>query len=291
MSPFFMLDIYDLKNTLLLHDRILHDFILDSCLSIFLHVKIQMSCMHLMQEGLNSNRTLDLASSLEVGCGTNRNSGETSPSDCSLRSVLTIAFQFPYEVHLQESVAAMARQYVRTIVSSVQRVAMAISPSRLGSNVGDKLLAGTPEAVTLSRWICQSYNYHFGINLLKSNGEEGDPLLKLLWQHQDAILCCSMKVPPVFTFANQAGLDMLETTLVALQDISLERIFDDSGRKVLYSESAKLMEQGYLYLPAGVCLSGMGRQVSYEQAVAWKVMGEDNDLHCLAFCFINWSFV
>ncbi|KAJ6828767.1 homeobox-leucine zipper protein HOX9-like [Iris pallida] len=108
-------------------------------------------------DGLNSNRTLDLASSLEVGCATNQNCGETSPSDCSLRSVLTIAFQFPYEVHLQESVAAMAQQYVRTIVSSVQRVAMAISPSRLASNVGDKLLAGTPEAVTLSRWICHSY--------------------------------------------------------------------------------------------------------------------------------------
>lgn len=29
---------------------------------------------------------------------------------------------------------------------------------------------------------------------------------------------------PVFIFANQAGLDMLETTLVALQDISLDKI-------------------------------------------------------------------
>ncbi|RLM93617.1 homeobox-leucine zipper protein ATHB-15-like [Panicum miliaceum] len=29
---------------------------------------------------------------------------------------------------------------------------------------------------------------------------------------------------PVFTFTNQLGLDMLETTLVALQDITLEKL-------------------------------------------------------------------
>jgi len=44
-------------------------------------------------------------------------------------------------------------------------------------------------------------------------------------------------------FANQAGLDMLETTLVALQDIALEKIFDESGRKALCSDFAKLMQQ------------------------------------------------
>lgn len=48
---------------------------------------------------------------------------------------------------------------------------------------------------------------------------------------------------PVFTFANQAGLDMLETTLVALQDITLEKILDDSSCKALFSEFAKIMQQ------------------------------------------------
>lgn len=48
---------------------------------------------------------------------------------------------------------------------------------------------------------------------------------------------------PVFSFANQAGLDMLETTLVALQDISLEKIFDDHGRKNLCSEFPQIMNQ------------------------------------------------
>jgi homeobox-leucine zipper protein len=70
-----------------------------------------------------------------------------------------------------------------------------------------------------------------------------DSVLKLLWDHQDAILCCSLKPQPVFMFANQAGLDMLETTLVALQDITLEKIFDESGRKAICSDFAKLMQQ------------------------------------------------
>jgi len=48
---------------------------------------------------------------------------------------------------------------------------------------------------------------------------------------------------PVFTFANQAGLDMLETTLIALQDITLEKIFDDQGRKTLCTEFPNIMQQ------------------------------------------------
>ncbi|PHU00879.1 hypothetical protein BC332_30666 [Capsicum chinense] len=52
-----------------------------------------------------------------------------------------------------------------------------------------------------------------------------------------------MQAMPVFTFANQAGLDMLETTLVALQDVSLEKIFDEHGRKNLCSEFPQIMQQ------------------------------------------------
>ena len=73
------------------------------------------------------------------------------------KSVMTIAFQFAFEIHLQDSVAALARQYVRSIISSVQRVASALSPSRFGSLNGFPLSPGTPEAQTLARWIFQSY--------------------------------------------------------------------------------------------------------------------------------------
>lgn len=47
----------------------------------------------------------------------------------------------------------------------------------------------------------------------------------------------------MFTFSNQAGLDMLETTLVSLQDIMLDKVLDESGRKILCSEFSKIMQQ------------------------------------------------
>ncbi|KAM0889269.1 hypothetical protein ACQ4PT_027832 [Festuca glaucescens] len=227
---------------------------------------------------VSSGRTLDLASSLEVGSIATQASDAT-PDNCSVRSVLTIAFQFPYDLHLQDSVAAMARQYVRSIVSAVQRVSIAISPSQSGLNAGQRILSGLPEAETLARWICQSYHYHIGVELLTQSDGAGEQLLKMLWHYQDAILCCSFKEIPVFTFANKAGLDMLETSLVALQDLTLDKIFDEAGRKALFSEISKLMEAGHVYLPSGVCMSGMGRHVSFDQAVAWKVLGEDSTVH------------
>ncbi|KAH1115364.1 hypothetical protein J1N35_008742 [Gossypium stocksii] len=243
------------------------------------------------QDSLTTNRTLDLTSSLEVGPATNHSSGDV-PSSQNSRSVLTIAFQFPFDSSLQDNVATMARQYVRSVISSVQRVAMAISPSGLSTAVGPKLSPGSPEALTLAQWICRSYSYHIGAELLRSESLGSDSILKNLWQHQDAILCCSLKSLPVFIFANQAGLDMLETTLVSLQDITLDKIFDEPGRKALCSDFAKLMQQGYAYFPAGICMSTMGRHVSYEQAVAWKVLeADESTVHCLAFSFVNWSFV
>lgn len=239
----------------------------------------------------DAHRTLDLTSSLEVGPSSNHSAGETSSSS-NMRSVLTIAFQFPFESNMQENVSTMARQYVRSVISSVQRVATAISPSAMAPSVGPKPSLGSPEALTLAHWICQSYSYHIGADLLRSESLGGESVLKYLWHHQDAIVCCSLKSMPVLIFANQAGLDMLETTLVALQDITLDKIFDQSGRKALCADFPRIMQQGFAHLPAGYCISTMGRHISYEQAIAWKVLaGEDNNVHCFAFSFINWSFV
>lgn len=113
----------------------------------------------MLQDPPSPNRTLDLASALEVGPAGNRIPGNFSGNSGSMRSVMTIAFQFAFENHLQENVAAMARQYVRSIISSVQRVAMALSPSRLSFHDGLRSPPGTPEALTLARWICCSYRF------------------------------------------------------------------------------------------------------------------------------------
>lgn len=192
---------------------------------------------------------------------------------------------------MRDSVAAMTRQYVRNVIASVQRVAIALAPSQQSPHLGPRLPPGTPEALTLTRWIFQSYRMHLGLELTGDDSEPNESVLKLLWHHSDGIMCCSWKPLPVFTFANQAGLDMLETTLVALQDISLEKILDENGRKRLCSDFTQIMQQGYAYLPSGICISSMGRPVSYDRAIAWKVLNDEDVIHCIAFMFLNWSFV
>jgi homeobox-leucine zipper protein len=77
----------------------------------------------------------------------------------SSKAVMTIAFQFAFESHLQDSVATMARQYVRSIIQSVQRIALALSSWRPVPQCGINHMLAAPEAATLSRWICQSYRF------------------------------------------------------------------------------------------------------------------------------------
>lgn len=111
----------------------------------------------MLQDPSSPNRTLDLASALDVGPAGSRGIDDYAKNRGGTKSVMTIAFQFAFEMHLQENVASMARQYVRSIISSVQRVALALSPSRIGSHSGFRPPPGTPQAHTLARWICQSY--------------------------------------------------------------------------------------------------------------------------------------
>jgi homeobox-leucine zipper protein len=108
------------------------------------------------QNSMAANRTLDLTSGLEVAPTPTHATGDTCPNN---RCVLTVAFQFPFETGLQDNVAAMARQYIRRVVSAVQALATAISPSPSSANTAGeaKLSPGSPEALTLAQWICQSY--------------------------------------------------------------------------------------------------------------------------------------
>ncbi|KAF6175957.1 hypothetical protein GIB67_003445 [Kingdonia uniflora] len=116
------------------------------------------------------NRTLDLTSALEIGPTRNRAAGDNSRNCASMRSVMTLAFQFAFESNLQENVASMARQYIRSIISSVQRVTLALSPSLFNSHSGLRAPVGSHESHTLARWICHSYRCYFGDDLLKPIG-------------------------------------------------------------------------------------------------------------------------
>lgn len=146
---------------------------------------IYLSTCDIVQEASSPNRTLDLASALEIGPSGNKVSNDYSANGGSTRSVMTIAFEFAFESHMQENVASMARQYVRSIISSVQRVALALSPSHLSSNGGLRPPLGTPEANTLARWICHSYRFVIliALDILSSLPQDVDgcnclPILK-----------------------------------------------------------------------------------------------------------------
>eukprot|EP00249_Psilotum_nudum_P011566 c23246_g1_i1 orf=265-1395(-) len=235
------------------------------------------------------SRTLDLASTLDVG---STNGKYANNAVFHLRSVLTLAFQFSFHSHMQESATTMSRQYVRNVVSTVQRLAMALAPSRLSPHMGSsRQMPGTPEGVNYARWICRSYKCKLGIDLVSVDGERSDEYLKAVWQCYDAIMCCSCKSMPVFTFANQAGLEMLETSSVTLQELSWEKTLDENAKKSLCSVFSQVMQQGYACLSAGVRLSSMGRVASYERAVAWKVLDDDDNMRGVAFIYVNWSFI
>ncbi|XP_016565276.1 homeobox-leucine zipper protein ATHB-15 isoform X1 [Capsicum annuum] len=151
--------------------------------------------MFLLQEVFSPNRTFDLTSAFETGSTKNKVANDLHTVCGTSIFVMTISFQFAFESHMQGSVASMARQYVRSIISSIQRVALALLFYHLGSHGGLRSPFGTPEAHTLARWICQSYRCFLGVELLKSNTDQGsESILKGLWHHSDAIICCSAKV-------------------------------------------------------------------------------------------------
>lgn len=85
-----------------------------------------------------------------------------------------------------------------------------------------------------------TFRYHVKNIYSTSKRNSGYHVHSLWWSCWDPVL---FQEKPMFTFANKAGLDMLETSLVALQDLTLDKIFDESGRKALFSDISKLMEQ------------------------------------------------
>ncbi|XP_011084331.1 homeobox-leucine zipper protein REVOLUTA-like isoform X2 [Sesamum indicum] len=214
-------------------------------------------------------------------------------------SMLIVAFQFPSEADLQEDVASMARQYVKSVISSVKNISLRTMSS--GSNpvmhsheANPAMGLKIPEStyfVNLADLICQSYRSSLGVDMVGFNCESTDSMLEQIHHHHYAILCFSFMSLQACLYANQAALNMLETTLDNLHMLTVERILDGSNNLSLFSVFPTIMQQGYAILPPGNCLSVTNRCVSYAQAVVWKVLAPDGSVHCLALALIDWSFV
>ncbi|KAH9301726.1 hypothetical protein KI387_013309, partial [Taxus chinensis] len=242
-------------------------------------------------DGYDMSYNLNLASTLEGDMS--RAMTDTGISSSNFRSIVTIAFQFGYDTNNCDSVSIAAHKYMRTVIASVQRVAMAIAP-RVGSTLGLRSLSGTTEVLTLVKQIVSSFRIKFGVDLLGEQPPNNDELFKMLWHHSNAIICCTCKFClqslPEFIFANEAGLDMLETTSGCLQDLQWDQTLDESDKEDIYSDITKVMQQGFAYLTSGIRLSSMGRPVAYERALGWNILDGNESMACVAFMFINWSF-
>lgn len=76
-------------------------------------------------------------------------------------TVLIIAFQFPFQAHLIEEVEAMARDYVRHVISSVKKISL------------EAMLAGSnPETSATEENLAMEFNFtsesDFAVNLINS---------------------------------------------------------------------------------------------------------------------------
>ncbi|XP_011076981.1 homeobox-leucine zipper protein REVOLUTA-like isoform X2 [Sesamum indicum] len=250
-------------------------------------------------------RIISLPSNAGLQSSANMNS--TGPSNATNvgtaaskpSSVLILAFQFPFETHLQDKVASIARKYVQHVISYVKNISLEAMPSgsnpETASNKSDPatrlmIAPDSTYAATLANLICQSYRSNLGVEIFGCNCPSTDSLLELIRHHQYAILCFAFTSLPVCLYANQAGLDLLETTANNLLSLTVDRILGGSNNFSLSSILPTIMQQGYAILPPGYCISEMNRRVSYEQAVVWQVQGSDGSVPCLALAFMNWSF-
>ncbi|KAK4403883.1 Homeobox-leucine zipper protein REVOLUTA [Sesamum angolense] len=115
-------------------------------------------------------------------------------------SMLIVAFQFPSEADLQEDVAAMARQYVKSVISSVKNISLRTMSS--GSNpvmhsheanpaMGLKITPESSYFADLADLMCQSYRSSLGVDMVGFNCESTDSMLEQIHHHHYAILCFS----------------------------------------------------------------------------------------------------
>lgn len=240
-------------------------------------------------EGSTLSPTLDLASTLEAGSESNSIPSCITRTTHELKSVLTIAFQYMYDVESREIVALKAQRHMQALVDFVQHAAISLCLPRL-SSIMDPLRG--VEALVLVQQIADSYRFHLGQELLLANDGSAEVIFKSFWTLRHAIVCCAWKPLPEFIFANHSALEMLETNLSALREMSLERMFNDGCKKTDYSKPPPFIQkEGYARLPAGLCITSMGRPVSFEHAIGWKAITGDHSLQVAAFMFCNWSFV
>ncbi|KAL8533111.1 hypothetical protein ACS0TY_009383 [Phlomoides rotata] len=225
---------------------------------------------------------------LGSNAGTNSSANQTS--------VLLVAFQFPFdEDNLLEDVAAMARDYIRYVMSYVKSIsheALLPAPNPAVANPAMAFNSTSTQtfAFNLAMLMCQGYRSTLGVDMLGFNSQSAVPMLDQMQNHPYAIFCYSFPAHPVCIFANKAALIMMESTADKLQNLLMDKVLGGSNNLSLSAVLPTVLQQGYAILPPGNTLSLHNRSVQYEQGVMWQAHSPDDTLHFLALAFLGWSF-
>ncbi|XP_051116127.1 homeobox-leucine zipper protein REVOLUTA-like [Andrographis paniculata] len=218
-------------------------------------------------------------------------------------SLVVLAFQFPFESHLQEEVAAMAQKYVEHVVMSLKKLTGESEWKANSANpgvavAGQIAAAAADQTANLANIMYQSYSRStFGVEMMiPYRGGACNSALEIIEQQQHAILCFSFsdifsrECVPSCLYANRAAMHMVGTCAVAPDNLpALLGVgvgVNGSSSSSLFSILQTVMQQGYAILPR---TSGNGSAgcVSYGQAVLWVV--QETSPCLLALAFMEWS--
>ncbi|GER48937.1 homeobox leucine-zipper protein [Striga asiatica] len=207
-------------------------------------------------------------------------------------SMLVLAFQFPYEAQNLDEIEAVAKLYVKHVISCVKMISEEVAyvgfvnPAEASSAIFSR----ETFSENLASMIHQSYRSSLGVDMIGLNLETPNSLSDQIQRHHYAILCFSSMSDTVCVYANRAALNMLQTTPGNLQMLTVERFFVDSNIS-LAPVFQTVMLQGYAFLPPGRFESAINRMVFYKQALVLQLQPPDGSFNGFALAFINLSFI
>ncbi|CAA0806364.1 Homeobox-leucine zipper protein REVOLUTA [Striga hermonthica] len=207
-------------------------------------------------------------------------------------SMLVLAFQFPYVSQNLDEIEAVAKLYVKHVISCVKMISEEVAyvgfvnPAEASSAIFSR----ETFSENLASMIHQSYRSSLGVDMIGLNLETPNSLSDQIQRHHYAILCFSSMSDTVCVYANRAALNMLQTTPGNLQMLTVERFFVDPNIS-LAPVFQTVMLQGYAFLPPGRFESAINRTVFYKQALVLQLQPPDGSFNGFALAFINLSFL
>lgn len=138
--------------------------------------------------------------------------------------------------------------------------------------------------------LANSFYKHKGHRLIKNNGNNAMQA-KELFQAKFAVLSHTGNDDPIFNYANQTALELLEfdwDELITLPSkLSAEPINQAEREKLLQQVSVK----GYIDDYHGVRISKTGKRFEIRHAIVWNLIDDNEKYQGQAACFSDWEYL